>query len=499
MTGGAGRRARTAGLDLSLYLVTDPGVGPGLPAVVAGAVAGGAGVVQVRDKTASTEQLLATGRALRAWVPDVVLLVDDDVEAAAAPGSPYDGVHVGPDDTPPDVARARLGPDAVVGWSLHDLAQLDGEAGRAAVAAATYVAVSPLHPTATKPDHTAPWGLSGLRRAVAAVDAHPAGPRPVVAIGGIDAAGAGDVVAAGAAGVCVVSAICAAADPRRAAAELRAAVEAGRTRAPLEPAVLTIAGSDSSGGAGIQADLKTASALGTYGASVVTVLTAQDTTGVQGIWPVPPAFVLDQLRSVARDLDVRAVKIGMLGDAALVAAVADGLAAELPGVPLVLDPVLVATSGDRLVPEDAVAALRERLVPRATVVTPNLPEARLLTGEDDPARAGAVLVAGGAAYALVKGGHAPGREVTDLLVAADGVDRLTAPRVDTRHTHGTGCTLSAGIAARLAQGDDVPTAVAAARAYLHRALVHGATRSVSLRPGAGHGPVDHLWPLREAR
>lgn len=261
-----------------------------------------------------------------------------------------------------------------------------------------------------------------------------------------------------------------------------------------ERVVLTVAGSDPSGGAGVQADLKTATALGVYGASVLTGLTAQNTRGVQEVHPLPASFVASQLASVTGDLGVHAVKTGMLGDASVVAAVAAGL----PPCPLVVDPVMVATSGDRLVPEEAVEAIRTLLVPRATVVTPNVPEAVLLTGTDDLAEAGRRLVALGARFALVKGGHVegtpgdPGDTVTDLLVSATGVVELSAPRVATPHTHGTGCTLSAAIASRLAMGDDVPTAVDAAREYLRGALLSGAGRRV----GAGHGPVDHLWRLR---
>lgn len=260
-----------------------------------------------------------------------------------------------------------------------------------------------------------------------------------------------------------------------------------------EPVVLTIAGSDPSGGAGLQADLKTATVLGCYGASVVTGLTVQDTTGVHGVHPVPPEVVRAQLDAVAADLDVRAVKTGMLGDAALVRAVAEGLEASLPGVPLVLDPVMVATSGHRLVPEDAVAAIAELLVPRALVVTPNAPEAEVLTGTADRPEAARRILAMGARWALVKGGHVPqDGVVTDLLVDAAGERRLEAPWLDTPHTHGTGCTLAAGIAARLALGDDVPDAVASAHAFLQGALRSGAGRVV----GRGHGPVDHLWRLR---
>lgn len=257
------------------------------------------------------------------------------------------------------------------------------------------------------------------------------------------------------------------------------------------PVMLTIAGSDPSGGAGIQADLKTASALGVYGATVITALTVQNTLGVTGIHPVPIEFITQQHLSVVEDLDVRAVKIGMLGSADVVAAVADVLRSH-PVPFVVLDPVMVATSGDRLVPEDAVAAIRELLLPLATVVTPNVPEAEVLSGlgiesEDDLEPVGRALLALGSRHVLVKGGHLAGDRSVDVLVSADGVQHLAAPRVHTSHTHGTGCTLSSAIAAYLVRGEQVPVAVEAAKAYLTRALVAGA----SLEVGRGNGPVDH--------
>jgi len=259
----------------------------------------------------------------------------------------------------------------------------------------------------------------------------------------------------------------------------------------MTPVMLTIAGSDPSGGAGIQADLKTAGALGVYGATVITALTAQNTLGVTGIHAVPAAFIVDQYVSVVEDLDVRAVKIGMLGTVEVVEAVASVLRSH-PVPAVVLDPVMVATSGDRLVPEDAVAAIRELLLPLATVVTPNVPEAEVLTGvrigaPDDLETAGRALLRLGPAWALVKGGHLDGERSTDVLVSASGVTHLDAPRVRTTHTHGTGCTLSSAIASYLVRGDDVPDAVASAKAYLTRAIVAGS----ALRVGRGNGPVDH--------
>ncbi|MFD1860927.1 bifunctional hydroxymethylpyrimidine kinase/phosphomethylpyrimidine kinase [Aeromicrobium camelliae] len=263
-----------------------------------------------------------------------------------------------------------------------------------------------------------------------------------------------------------------------------------------EPVMLTIAGSDPSGGAGIQADLKTASALGIYGASVLTALTAQNTRGVTGIHPIPADFVDAQLRAVLEDLDVRAIKIGMLGDPDVIEAIGRRLA-ERSEIAVVLDPVMVATSGDRLIPESAVDAIRSVLVPKATVVTPNLPETRVLTSmpvenEHGFEAAGRALLGEGADHVLVKGGHLEGDEVIDVLVSAAGTQRFVHRRIASVNTHGTGCTLSAAIASRMALGDEVEEAVASARGYLQRALVGGADR----RYGAGHGPVDHLVDQR---
>jgi hydroxymethylpyrimidine/phosphomethylpyrimidine kinase len=261
---------------------------------------------------------------------------------------------------------------------------------------------------------------------------------------------------------------------------------------------LTIAGSDSAGGAGIQADLKTFSALGVYGASAITALTAQNTQGVEAVLVVPPDFVARQIKVVARDLEVGAVKIGMLATSEVIEAVAGALEA-LPGVPVVLDPVMVAASGDVLLDEDAIATLRTVLLPRATVITPNLPEAAKLLGGDiaktetEMAEQARRLKALGAKAVLVKGGHADGAEAVDLLLDEEGELRLAAPRIATRNTHGTGCTLSSAIAAELAKGASLREAVVAAKAYVTAAI----EAADALEIGQGRGPVHHfhvLWP-----
>ncbi|MBH0236815.1 bifunctional hydroxymethylpyrimidine kinase/phosphomethylpyrimidine kinase [Methylobrevis albus] len=264
---------------------------------------------------------------------------------------------------------------------------------------------------------------------------------------------------------------------------------------------VTIAGSDSGGGAGIQADLKTFSALGVYGASVITALTAQNTRGVTGIHAVPPAFVRAQMDAVFSDLAVNAVKIGMLADPGVIEAVAAGLDAWCL-TQVVLDPVMVAASGDPLLQPEAVETLRTLLLPRAALVTPNLPEAARLLGTTpvtDPASMaaqGRAIVELGARAVLVKGGHGDDHESADVLVTADSVHWFTAPRHATNNTHGTGCTLSSAIAAGLARGDDLITAVGNAKTWLTAAIV----AADSLAIGHGHGPVHHfhaLWPARD--
>jgi hydroxymethylpyrimidine/phosphomethylpyrimidine kinase len=267
----------------------------------------------------------------------------------------------------------------------------------------------------------------------------------------------------------------------------------------MVPIALTIAGSDSSGGAGIQADLKTFTALGVYGASVLTALTAQNTQGVQGVAPVEPSFVALQLRSVLTDLEVGAAKTGMLATAAVIGAVVTTLK-EFPGIPLVVDPVMVATSGDVLLQADAIDAVRHELLPIARVVTPNLPEAARLLDTVVADNEAAVEAQGREIMrrfkcraVLMKGGHGGGADAVDVLIDGDGpAVRLAAPRVATRHTHGTGCTLSAAIAALLATGAEFAEAVERAKAYIQAAITHGAQDPV----GRGNGPVDHLYAIR---
>lgn len=259
------------------------------------------------------------------------------------------------------------------------------------------------------------------------------------------------------------------------------------------PVALTIAGSDSSGGAGIQADLKTFAALGVYGASVITALTAQNTRGVTGIHAVPAAFVTEQIDAVFSDLDVGAVKIGMVAQVTSIEVIAAALLRWSPGH-VVLDPVMVATSGDRLLAAEAVNALRTKLVPLASVITPNLPEAAALL--DEPVAAseaeiesqGRRLLALGCRAVLIKGGHGEGAESIDYLVSGEGTLALAAPRVATRNTHGTGCSLSSAVAAGLARGEDLASAVRNAKTWISAAIAAADRFSV----GHGHGPIHHF-------
>ena len=259
------------------------------------------------------------------------------------------------------------------------------------------------------------------------------------------------------------------------------------------PVALTIAGSDSSGGAGIQADLKTFAALGVYGASVITALTAQNTRGVSAIHAVPPEFVTAQLDAVFGDLDVGAVKVGMVAQLSTIEVVVAGLQRHAPKH-VVLDPVLVATSGDRLLATDAIDALRTKLIPQASLITPNLPEAAALLGEGvasdaaDIERQGRRLLAMGCPAVLIKGGHGAGAESVDYLIEAKRTARLAAPRLATKNTHGTGCSLSSAIAAHLAKGEAMESAVRSAKIWVSAAIAAADRLSV----GHGRGPIHHF-------
>ena len=289
-----------------------------------------------------------------------------------------------------------------------------------------------------------------------------------------------------------------AASDRVASDSAQKGAQAARLREPTGSAqkmgrVLIIAGSDSGGGAGVQADIKAVTMMGGFAATAITALTIQNTLGVHGVHPVPLEVIAAQADAVLDDIGTDAVKTGMLGSVEVVRCVAEIL--DRAGAPTVVDPVMIAKGGSPLLAEDAVAAVRELMVPRAALLTPNAPEAEALTGIavadlDGQRRASEALLRLGAGAVLMKGGHVPGETVVDLLMTPGGETLLEGPRIETRHTHGTGCTLASACAAGIAKGLPLEQAVAEAWAYVAEAI----RRAPGL--GAGHGPLDHGWPVR---
>jgi hydroxymethylpyrimidine kinase/phosphomethylpyrimidine kinase/thiamine-phosphate diphosphorylase len=458
-----------------LYLITDNSHGEELQNKLVAALKGGARIVQYRGKDLSASEQRQEAQMVGSLCRKngALFIVNDDPNLAL--DCEADGVHLGQQDMSVTQARALLGPDKIIGTSNRTVQQaLDSRR-----AGADYIAVGSIYPTGTKHD-AVHIGLDTLRSIRQAVDL------PLVAIGGIDRNRTGEVIDAGADAIALISAIMSDPSPTLAAREialqfnLRAPVPRGR--------VLTVAGSDSGGGAGIQADLKTVTLLGSYGMSVITALTAQNTCGVHGIYPIPPAFVGEQLMAVLDDLKPEVIKTGMLLDAAIVYLVAQAL--EDHGLLAVVDPVMIAKGGALLLREEAVQSCREHLLPRTYLLTPNLPEASELTGlpvhtEADMETAARRLQELGARNVLLKGGHLEG-EAVDLLLDGDTLHRLPAARIDSRNTHGTGCTNSAAIAALLAAGHPLPEAVKLAKEFI--------TEAIRTAPdlGVGHGPVNHF-------
>lgn len=496
--------------DLSVYLVTDQSLSLGRATadIVRDAVAGGATIVQLREKEASTRAFYTEALEVKKVLAGtgVPLIINDRLDIAIAVDA--DGVHVGNSDMPIATVRQLLGPDKILGLSIERME----DAQQKDVQYADYLGVSPVFSTNTKLDIATPLGLEGTKQVTEMTGL------PTVGIGGINQSNAGQVIAAGASGVAVVSAIVSQEDVTGAARELKAIIDEAKTNhtddcvnthdSPKPYAytqkyatVLTIAGSDSGGGAGIQADIKSISANGAYAASAITALTAQNTQGVEGIFPVPSDFIQAQIRAVMEDIQIDAVKIGMLHDTDTIRAVRDMLLAH-PVKYIVLDPVMVATSGHKLLVDEAIATLKEELTPMATLITPNIPEAEILLGraiegqEDLPTVARELSKAFGGISVLVKAGHLTDRTLIDVLYDGDSkqVVELTSQRLDTRNTHGTGCTLSSAIAAHLAQTGDVTKSVRAGQQYIAEAIKAGANYHI----GEGHGPVKHFYKCWEA-
>ena len=474
--------------DLSLYLVTDPTLcgDRGVPETVRLAVDGGARIVQLRDKEATDAETAARLIELSRVIDGrALLVVNDRLDAALAArdaGARVDGVHLGQGDASVLRARAELGPDALIGLTANSPEHLEAVLALPA-GTVDYLGVGVIRPTSTKPDHPPALGVDGFRAFAQA------SPLPCVAIGGVGIDDTEQLRDAGAAGLAVVSALCAAEDPAQRAAEF-----VSRWRAAGVPRVLSIAGSDPSGGAGIQADLKSIAANGGYGMAAITALTAQNTQGVRAVHVPPAEFLRDQLDAISDDVVIDAVKIGMLATTDVIRVVAGWLDAARPPI-VVIDPVMIATSGDRLLDAEAEQALGD-LLRRADVVTPNLSELGVLTGREvscweDALAAASVLSAAIDAQVLVKGGHLEGADAPDALVGRGPIVEFPGARIRTANTHGTGCSLSSALATRLARGESPTEAVAGSRAWLREAL----RTSDELHVGRGHGPVNHFGGL----
>lgn len=491
--------------DLGVYLVTDQSLSLGRRTadIVRDAVAGGATIVQLREKKASTrtfyEEALEVKRVLKGT--GVPLIINDRLDIALAIDA--EGVHVGNSDMPISMVRQLVGANKIVGLSIESL----DDAKKEDIQYADYLGVSPVFSTTTKLDIAVPLGLEGTKIVTQMTGL------PTVGIGGINLHNAAEVIAAGASGVAVVSAIVSQDDVVAATSQLKRAVDEAKhsqiDRVEIQQksifsynykekyaTVLTIAGSDSGGGAGIQADIKSISANGAYAASVITALTAQNTQGVQDIFPIPSNFIRAQIRAVMEDIQIDAVKIGMLHDTETICAVRDMLL-DYPVKYIVLDPVMVATSGHKLLEDDAIATLKKELIPMATLITPNIPEAEILLGrpiecqDELPSVARELSDVFGGVSVLVKAGHLTERTLIDVLYDANTkeVVKLTSQRLDTRNTHGTGCTLSSAIAAQIAHTGDVTKSVRVAQQYIAEAIQAGANYHI----GEGHGPVKHFY------
>lgn len=464
-----------------VYLITDhadnlvPRVSAALDSVCA---------VQFRSKSHSADEKLRLGLALRQLCRDAgkLFIVNDDVELALQLDA--DGVHLGQDDGDPAAAQKILGANKIIGISTHTLQ----EAAAAEAAGADYIGFGAMFPTGSKAiKHLAGTDLLAETRKLLSL--------PIVAIGGITRDNAPGVIDAGADAVAVIAAVMSHPEPSTAAAEL--SLLFNRRKQQPKGSVLTIAGSDSGGGAGVQADLKTITLLGSYGASVITALTAQNTLGVSGIHPVPADFVALQLDAVLSDIPVDVVKTGMLFSADIINMVA-GRLHHFRQKMLVVDPVMVAKGGADLLDNPAISALKTRLLPLTYLLTPNIPEAGAITGisivtEDDMKQAARILHGQGARNILIKGGHLGGKESTDILFDGSSFARFASPRIDSGNTHGTGCTLASAIATFLAQGNPLPESIRKAKKFINEAI----RRAVPL--GCGHGPVNHYAAAVEMR
>ena len=445
------------------------------------ALKGGATCVQLREKELDEESFLQEAYEMKALCEKygVPFFINDNVEIAIK--CKADGIHVGQDDMEASNVRALVGEDMMIGVSVNCVEQ----ALAAVQAGADCLGVGAMFSTATKLDADS-VSFETLKEICNAVDI------PVVAIGGISKENMMQLKGTDVDGVALVSAIFGAENIEEECKELRLLSEA--MVRPEKRAVLSIAGSDCSGGAGIQADLKTMTMNGVFAMSAITALTAQNTIGVQGIFEVSPAFLGMQIDSIFTDIRPHAVKIGMVSSVELIEKIAEKLK-EYQAENIVIDPVMVATSGSALMKNNAVSALAEKLLPLAAVVTPNIPEAEILSemkieNEKDMEEAAKKIGDTYGCAVLVKGGHSI-NDANDLLYHDGTYKWFYGKRIHNPNTHGTGCTLSSAIASNLAKGYSLEDAVKKAKAYISGAL------SAMLDLGAGSGPMDHAFDLKK--
>lgn len=459
-----------------LYLITDDNSDGKLLRRVESALVGGARTIQYRAKKVAADERLGMAKMLLAACHKVgaKLIINDFAELAKEIDA--DGVHLGQDDMSVAQARQLLGRNKIIGVSTHSVDQ----ALKAEVHGADYIAIGSIFPTDSK-DVPQLVGIETLRKVRRAIRV------PLVAIGGIDAQRADQAIEAGADAVAVISSIMQDDSPGIAAREI--ALLFNRNLDRPQGRVLTVAGSDSGGGAGIQADIKTISLLGSYASSVITALTAQNTLGVKGVLPIEGDFISEQLNAVLDDIGTDTVKTGMLSCGDTVTRVARTIKDR--HLLAVVDPVMVAKGGAPLLEEEALDSMLSQLLPQTYLLTPNLPEAEKITGSPvrnlaEMEEAAYILQGLGVRNVLMKGGHLKDEDAVDLLLIGNEKHELRSPRIETTNTHGTGCTFSAAIATFLAQGVPLLGAVEKAKKFIDLSI------SSAVPCGKGHGPVNHV-------
>ncbi|WP_020675347.1 bifunctional hydroxymethylpyrimidine kinase/phosphomethylpyrimidine kinase [Geopsychrobacter electrodiphilus] len=459
-----------------LYLITDDNSDGSLFKRVESALKGGVRTVQYRAKEATADERFGMAQKLRkaCHAAGAKLIINDFPELAKEIDA--DGVHLGQDDMSVSQARQMLGRDKIIGVSTHSVDQ----ALKAESHGADYIALGSIFPTSSK-DAPELVGIDALRKVRRAIRV------PLVAIGGIDITGADLAIDAGADAVAVISSVMQDRSPGIAAREISLLFnrKLGRPRGR----VLTIAGSDCGGGAGIQADLKTISLLGSYGSCVITALTAQNTLGVKGVFPIDSNFVTEQLNAVLDDIGTDTIKTGMLSWGGTVTRVAQAIRRHC--LLAVVDPVMIAKGGAPLLDKEALDSLLSQMLPQAYLLTPNLPEAEKITGTKvrnlaEMEEAGRLLQDLGARNVLMKGGHLINDDAVDLLLIGDAKHELRSPRIETKNTHGTGCTYSSAIATFLAQGLPLLKAVEEAKKFIDLSII------TAVESGKGHGSVNHV-------